>query len=188
MERLPYISRLCLVVNVQGPHSFARPTGKVFTALMHALKDIQERQVVSPAAHSGHITIQEANSNRPSPVCAKDPLVLVPRTLRELVLTVPADGLDRFTMLAPYLSTLTDLRLRQIHGGTLHVGLVMQICPQLRVLHLAAHCILDLPAPWLAPPLDSNNLATTTDNERPPPDCPLDSARIGEPTVHTGGI
>lgn len=177
LERLPYASRLCLVINGQISRSVASSTAKALITLMQALKDIQERQVVSPAAHNGQGATQGATqgakNNRLSPVCAKDPLVLVPRTLQELVLIVRADGLDRFIMLAPYLSTLTDLRLRQFHSGTIHVGLVAQTCPHLRVLHLAAHYTLNLSAPWHDPPLDSYNIATTTIDDHPPSIVPL---------------
>ncbi|KAF9148659.1 hypothetical protein BG015_009584 [Linnemannia schmuckeri] len=161
LKRLPYVSRLCWIVQTRPSPLYTSPEVKAFKSLVQELKDIQERQIVSPSAHSEHAEQQEADNKR-SLVCTKRSLVLIPRTLQELVLTVRLGGLERFTTLAPYLFTLTELRLQQFLEGTMQVGSILQACPHLRVLHLTAHHTLNLLAPWHAPPLDSDNLATTT--------------------------
>lgn len=152
LERIPYASRLCWITSARSLAYYTSPEVHTFKSLVQVLKDIQGRQTVSSAPQSGH-----------SPVCVKDSLVLVPRTLQELVMTVYY--LEQFTMLAPYLSTLTDLRLRLMFAGTMQVGLVFQACPQLRVLHLAASHSLILPSPWHTPPLNLDHPATTATHD-----------------------
>ncbi|OAQ34381.1 hypothetical protein K457DRAFT_152078 [Linnemannia elongata AG-77] len=161
LERLPYAGRLCWIANSRLLSFYTSPEVHAFKSLVQALKDIQERQEVSPAPQRGHVAQQGTNNSR-SPTCIRDSLVLVPRTLQELVMTVQSNVMERFTTLAPYLSTLTDLRLRQSLEGTMQMGLVFQACPHLQVLHLASNHTLTLLAPWHTPPLGSDHLATTT--------------------------
>ncbi|KAK3819451.1 MAG: hypothetical protein JOS17DRAFT_756479 [Linnemannia elongata] len=163
LERLPYASRLCWIANSRSSPFYTSPEVHAFKSLVQALKDIQERQTVSPAPQSGC-----------SPVCVKDSLVLIPRALQELVMAVQSSVFEQFTSLGPYVSTLTDLRLRQNQTGSMEVGLVFQTCPHLRVLHLAANHTLILLAPWHAPPLNSDNsAATATHHDHHDPILPL---------------